>query len=288
MTPAHRPVDELAWAAQILADAGVESPRADARWLLAWVLDVEPGRLPLVDEVTEAQVDAFHDAVGRRAAREPVQHIIGVAPFGPLELAVGPGVFVPRPETEWLVEWATDRLAGRTRPMVVDLCSGSGALALAVATTVPTAEVAAVERASEALVWLRRNVAAVPAAVGERVAVHQADVTDVAAVTALLGSEVDLVVANPPYVPATVPVSPEVAADPADAVFAGSDGMSVIVPMARTIAAITSPGAYVGVEHDDTTADAVVDALAQADAFADIEPHHDLTGRPRFVTARRR
>ncbi|MGC4962060.1 peptide chain release factor N(5)-glutamine methyltransferase [Gordonia sp. DT218] len=287
--PLARVDSELATAERILGDAGIDSARGDAEWLLAAVLGIDRGRLIVVDGLDQDTRDRFRGLVTRRAMRIPLQHIVGAAAFGPAELAVGPGVFVPRPETEFLAEWAVGIAgrAGRT-VTVVDLCSGSGALAIAIATMLPGARVWAVERSPNALEWLRRNVASASPEVRDRITVVAADVTDAAQIRAALPSRsVDVVVANPPYVPQAAQVAPEVAHDPADAVFGGADGMSVIRPMMPIVAGLLRPGGVVGVEHDDTTSAAVVDVVDAVGAFDDVRARDDLAGRPRFVTARR-
>ncbi|MGJ0119057.1 peptide chain release factor N(5)-glutamine methyltransferase [Williamsia sp. MIQD14] len=273
-------------ATDLLRAAGVPSPRVDAELLAAHVLGVDRGRLFLLDTIGSDQRDDLDTAVARRAAREPLQHIIGRAAFGPVELAVGPGVFVPRPETESLLEWAVDECARRPpAPAVVDLCAGSGALAIAVATSVPDASVTAVENDPAAWTWLQRNADAAPEAVRQRMTTRFADVVDPDAVGDL---RADVVVSNPPYVPLGVALDPEVADhDPAVALFGGEDGMSVIVPMVGVIAGILRAGGACGIEHDDSTSDAVVSVLRASGAFTDITAHADLSGRPRFVTARR-
>lgn len=284
--------DEIARAAAELDRAGIDSARADAEWLLAGILGVGRGMLLIADDLDDDVAAAYRAAVGRRARREPLQHITGVAAFGAVDLAVGPGVFVPRPETEWLLTWAIARLAegGDGAPRIADLCSGSGALALGIGAGVPNARIYAVERSPAALMWLRRNADGTGAARarGATVDVIAADVTDPDAMsTAIAPGSLDLVVSNPPYVPTAAAVSPEVRADPAEAVFAGADGLAVIAPMAEVVAGLLRPGGAVGIEHDDTTADEVAGVLAATGAFADIRAHRDLAGRPRFVTARR-
>lgn len=275
--------------ARRLAEAGIDSAGADSAWLLSHVLGVEPGRLLLVDEVSDDDQAAFATLVERRATRTPLQHLTEQAYFAGVELAVGPGVFIPRPETELLVEWATAQareLSAHERPLrIVDLCSGSGALALAIATAVPSAQVIAVERSPHALAYLRRNVVAQPAAVAERVRVIAGDVADPAVLEAC-GPQ-DLIVSNPPYVPASAPVSPEVAHDPADAVFSGESGMDLIDTMVPLIASALVPGGAVAVEHDDTTAAATAVVFERTGLFSQVRSHDDLTGRPRYVTARR-
>jgi release factor glutamine methyltransferase len=211
----------------------------------------------------------------------PLQHLTGTVGFARFELAVGPGAFVPRPETELLAQWAVGTGGG----VVIDLGSGTGALALAIAHELPTARVYAVERSPAALRWLRRN-AADRAAAGDRpVEVVAGDATD-PAVLAELDGTVDLVVCNPPYVPGGVPVPPEVADhDPPEAVFGGPDGLAVIRPVIARAAALLRPGGWFGLEHDESHADAVAGLLR--DAFTRIADHRDLAGRPRYVTAAR-
>ncbi|MEU4568161.1 peptide chain release factor N(5)-glutamine methyltransferase [Micromonospora sp. NPDC023956] len=278
----------LARVTRILAGAGVDAPRAEAELLAAHVLGVPRGRLLLVDGLTPDQLDRLDGLVARRAAREPLQHLTGTAGFRHLELAVGPGVFVPRPETELLVEWGITRARGSAEPLVVDLCSGSGAVALAVAQEVPAARVVAVERSAAALVWLRRN-AAERAAAGDRpIEVVEADVTVPGLLDELAG-RVDVLLCNPPYVPAGTAVPPEVAGhDPAEAVFGGGDGLAVVRPVVARAARLLRPGGALAVEHDDTHGQAVPELIIADGRFDAVTGHVDLAGRPRFTTALRR
>lgn len=270
----------LARAAAQLAEAGVESPRVDAELLAAHVLDIGRGRLLLVDTIRGDELSRFEDLVARRARRIPLQHLLGTAAFRHLELAVGDGVFVPRPETELLAGWGIEHTApGAT---VVDLCSGSGAVALSVADESGAARVVAVERSPAALVFLRRNAAAFPT-----VRVIEADVTAPGLLSELYG-QVDVVLCNPPYVPEGTAVPPEVAEhDPAEAVFGGADGLSVIRPVIALAAALLRPGGVVGIEHDDVHAEAVPALLGADGRFTEATGHPDLACRPRFATARR-
>lgn len=270
----------IADAAAVLAAAGVDSARVDAEYLAAHAAGVDRARV-MFAEPDPAFYPRFRDLVTRRAQRIPLQHLIGTAAFGPVEVQVGPGVFIPRPETEALLEWAMNQPLPPS-PVIVDLCTGSGALALALAHTWPQAQVVAVEKSPEALVYARRNCA------GTAVEVLEADVT-VPSLLADRDGTVDLLVSNPPYIPDGAELDPEVIDhDPAAALFGGPDGMSVIVPIVALAARLLRPGGKLGIEHDDTTADQVVAALDRDGTFGDITARRDLTGRPRFVTATRR
>ncbi|HEU5266530.1 MAG TPA: peptide chain release factor N(5)-glutamine methyltransferase [Jatrophihabitans sp.] len=272
----------LAAATERLAGAGVPSPRVDAELLLGHVLGVPRARALTAGAPDARQSAAFAAAVDRRATREPLQHIVGTAPFRHIEVAVGPGVFVPRPETELLVDAVLPVLRAATRPLAVDLCSGSGALALAIADEVPTARVVAVERPGAASDWLTRNAA------GTRVEPVIADVGDgdlLADLLADLHGRVDAVVANPPYVPAALPVAAEVRHDPDVAVFAGADGLALLPVVIARAAELLRPGGVLAVEHADSHAAAVSRLLAETGRFTDIRDHEDLAGRPRYAVA---
>ena len=269
-------------AVTVLSAAGNPSPRVDAEILAAYVLKIPRSRLALAPPLDQAAADRLRALVAERARRVPLQHLTGVAPFHRVEVAVGPGVFIPRPETELLVEWGLREPAG----IVVDLCAGSGAIALAVATARPDATVHAVERDPEALRWLRSNCD------GTGIRVVAGDATDPATLSDLDG-RVDLVLCNPPYVPAGTTVPPEVAgpeetgSDPYQAVFSGADGLDVIRGLVPRVAALLRPGGRFGVEHDDTQGGSVP-ALLRADGrYGHIEDHRDLAGRPRFTTSTR-
>ncbi|MFL6118623.1 peptide chain release factor N(5)-glutamine methyltransferase [Actinophytocola sp.] len=268
-------------AERVLADAGVASPRADAELIAAHVLDVPRGKLLLTPMVDRQVVDAIAGLVRERAKRVPLQHLLGWAALGPVTVHVGPGVFVPRPETELLLEWGLGVLAGRVAPVVVDLCTGSGALALAVATARPDAVVHAVEVDPTALAWARRNLG------DSGVRLHAGDVTDPSLLTEL-DAQVDLVLCNPPYVPVDTPVPPEVGEhDPFAAVFAGADGLAVIRHVVNLAARLLRPGGAVGIEHDDTQGDAVPALLSTRKVLTGVADHADLSRRPRFATAYR-
>ena len=270
----------LATAAETLREAGVPSPEHDAAELLAHVLGTDRSRLPLVDEVPAAAVGEYDALVARRAAREPLQHLTGRAWFRHVELAVGPGVFVPRPETELLAGWAVESAARLEAPLVVDLCTGSGAIAKAVAHEVPQARVHAVELDEPAYRWAQRNLA------GTGVDLRQGDFG-----TAFddLAGTVDVVVCNPPYVPleAWESVAPEARDhDPHLALFSGADGLDAIRVLAVRAAVLLRPGGVLGVEHADVQGEAVPAVLTATGRWTEVRDHRDLAGRPRFTTAR--
>jgi release factor glutamine methyltransferase len=271
-------------AAEQLAGAGVASPERDADLLLAHVLDVGLGRLPLVDELTGPQHEQYAVLVARRAAREPLQHLTGTAAFRHVELAVGPGVFVPRPETELLAGWAIEHAqlaAGVSRPpVVVDLCAGSGAIAKAVADEVPDAVVHAVELDEGALAWAERNLA------GTGVDLRHGDLA-----TAFddLAGTVDVVVCNPPYIPLEAWESVAAEArdhDPHLALFSGDDGLDAMRVLEQRAALLLRPGGVVGAEHADVQGESAPAVFAATGRWQDVADHRDLAGRARFVTAR--
>lgn len=260
------PRSDVAAAARRLAAAGVGSPRHDAERLA---------------ECAAGDEAAFAAYVARRANGEPLQHITGVAYFRYLELAVGPGVFIPRPETELVAQAAIDFARTCDAPTVVDLCAGSGAIALSVAQEVPTAAVHAVEIDAAAFEWLQRNAA------GSGVHLHH---DDAAIAPPALDGAVDVVVSNPPY----LPIGSESALptevrdhDPGPALYGGPAGLDVIRTIVRRAAGLLRTGGLVVVEHDDTHGESVPDLLAASGDWTAVADHTDLAGRPRFVMARR-
>jgi release factor glutamine methyltransferase len=276
---------EIAQASLRLAEAGVGSPRHDAEELAAWVHGVRRTEL---HRVPDHEFDArYWEVIARRANREPLQHITGAAYFRYLELAVGPGVFVPRPETEVMVGWAIDKLRALdvAEPLIVDLCAGSGAIGLSIAQEVPRARVHSVELSEDAYTWASRNIASAEA--GERVTLHLAD-----AVTALpeLDGRVDVVVSNPPYIPLTEweYVAPEARDhDPELALFSGPDGLDLIRGLERTAQRLLKPGGWAAFEHSDKQGGEVQRIFLEERGWAEASDHRDLTNRPRFVTARK-
>jgi len=279
-------LDEIALATARLAEAGVESPRADAELIAAQIHNVKRSGLHLVPD---AEFDAtFWVDISRRANREPLQHITGRAYFRYLELDVGPGVFVPRPETEVMTGWAIDRLHHMdvSSPVVVDLGTGSGAIALAIAQEVPRARVHAVEADPLARPWTERNIerlaAAAPYTKG-RVTLHGGDFADC---LHELDGQVDLVVSNPPYIPLGAGVPPEVGEyDPPAALWGGADGLDAIRVVERVARRLLRPGGLVAVEHGAPQGAAVYWVFPEEAGWRDTRNHKDLTRRDRFVTA---
>lgn len=262
-----------------LAEAGVGSPRTDAELLAAHAAGTERGMLAFADPGPEFR-DRYDGLVVQRAKRVPLQHLLGTAAFGPVTVHVGPGVFVPRPETESLLEWAVAQRFS-PHPVIVDLCTGSGALALALSKNWPDARVIAVDDSDDALAYARRNSAGTP------VELIHADVTE-PGLLAELDGQVDLVVANPPYIPDGAALEPEVAEhDPPHALFGGPDGMAVIDRIVELAARLLRDAGGCAIEHDDTTSARTVEAFTRTGRFTDVAARHDLTGRPRFVTGMR-
>ncbi|MEN2739087.1 peptide chain release factor N(5)-glutamine methyltransferase [Microbacterium sp. X-17] len=271
-----------------LAQAGVPDPEVDADLLLAFVLGVGRGRVQAL-VVMDAAIDAddarrVRELAARRATREPLQHITGTAPFRSLELAVGPGVFVPRPETEQVVQFAIDALRAvpSAEPVGVDLGTGSGAIALAMATEVPHARVYAVEKSPEAFAWTRRNVESVGAAN------LQAVLGDLADALPELDGAVDVVISNPPYVPDdAIPRDPEVRLfDPAAALYGGADGLDVVRVISGVARRLLRPGGTLVLEHGELQG-AQIRELLTADGWRAAATHRDLTTRDRATTALR-
>lgn len=276
----------LGEATALLAAAGVPSPRADAEQLAAFVLGCPRTHLLAAGVFPAGRHELFRQLVAKRAERIPLQHLTGSVGFRRLELAVGPGVFIPRPETEVLAEWVISRLhtlgsENAAEPLVVDLCTGSGALAIAIAAEVPGARVHAVDDDPAALAWAERNVAGT----GARVFLHLAD-----AAHALpeLNGLVDVVVANPPYLAESqrALLDPEVADhDPPRALWSAEEGLAgprMVIESARRL---LRDGGWLAIEHGDDQGPAVRALLAAG--WTDVEGHADLSGRARFVTARR-
>lgn len=274
----------LAEAARSLAAAGVASPEYDAAELLAFALGTTRPALALVADVDPDREAVFEQLVERRVQREPLQHLLGSAAFRYVELAVGPGVFVPRPETEVLAGWGVDRArevqaAGRS-PVVVDLCTGSGAMALALASEVPGADVHAVELDENAYAWAARNLE------GSGVDLRQGDMADA---FGDLDGTADVIVCNPPYIPLEAYESVAAEArdfDPALALWSGEDGLDAMRVLEQVAARLLRPGGVVGAEHAEVQHESAPAVFARTGRWSDVRDNPDLAGRPRFVTAR--
>jgi release factor glutamine methyltransferase len=274
-------------AAARLANAGVTTPDVDAELLAAHVLGIGRGELAAAsirgDRMPEHAADVFEALVVRRAAREPLQHLTGSAPFRHLELRVGPGVFVPRPETEMVAQLAIDalRAAASESPIGVDLGTGSGALALAMATEVPHARVHAAENSVEAFIWAKENFAA--NAPNARLAF-----IDLADAFPELDGTVSVVVSNPPYVPdEAIPRDPEVRFwDPPAALYGGADGLDVVRVLSGVAMRLLHAGGTLVIEHGEWQGEPIR-ALLAADGWLATATHRDLTLRDRATTALR-
>jgi len=281
--PAMR--DAVRAATHTLSAAGVASAPVDALHLAAHVLGVEVAearRLMILGG--PSLPDDYADLVEERARRVPLQHLTGVAHFRGLTLAVGPGVFVPRPETETLVSLAIhalDRPGMPPAPVVVDLATGSGAIALALKDERPAAQVHAVEVDPLAHGWAVAN--------RDRLGLDvELTLADARAAYEQLCGTVDLVTCNPPYIPDDqVPIDPEVRDhDPALALYGGpGDGLDLPRQLAARAAALLRPGGVLVMEHADQQGPGLLRSLAATSAWAEAADHADLTGRPRVVVA---
>jgi len=276
----------LAAATAVLSSADVPTPSVDAELLLAHATGVERGvllaRAVTRSPVTREQVESLVALVSRRASREPLQHITGTAWFRSLALQVGPGVFVPRPETEGVAQLAVDalRAAPSAEPLAVDLGTGSGALALALATEVPHSRVWAVEISPEAAAWTRRNIDSVGAS---NVTLVLGDMTDA---LPELDGRASVVVSNPPYIPlGMVPRDPEVRLhDPSTALYGGEDGLVLVRALSLTARRLLHPGGALVIEHGEQQG-AAIRGILDADGWRSPETQPDLTGRDRSTTA---
>lgn len=285
---AHTVSAILARAREVLSTAGVPSPDVDAELLVGHVLELSRGQIQ-AKVATDAAISALNAAeifelVERRAAREPLQHITGVASFRYLELLVGPGVFVPRPETEIVAQYAIDSLAASASdaPIGVDLGTGSGAIALAMATEVQHSRVFGVENSPLAFVWTKKNFQRYG---GDNA---RAVFTDLADALPELDGTVAVVISNPPYIPTgAIPRDPEVRLfDPEHALYGGEDGLEVVRMVSQTARRLLHTGGTLVLEHGESQAEAIAALLAN-DGWSAIASHRDLLGRDRATTALR-
>ena len=276
--------EALALASEKLSTAGVPSPQADATWLLCHILETDRSdlltRITFDQDLAAEQLEAFLVALARREKREPLQHITGKAAFRSLELSVGPGVFIPRPETEQVVQYAIDYLRQLPMPGVaIDLGTGSGAIAIAMAIEVPQTKVYAVELSQAAFDYAAKNIEANLAAVELRLGAMQEVVSD------LVGG-LDVVISNPPYIPdSAIPIDPEVRNfDPELALYGGEDGLDVIRDISGIAAALLRAGGLLVLEHAESQSDAIRELLLN-DGWLSVSAFQDATMRYRTITA---
>ncbi len=284
--PGQAIAEALERAVLVLDEAGVAGARVDAELLMGHVLDLSRGavqaKAAVGAELSAAEAAEFFDLVRRRASREPLQHITGRGAFRNLNLAVGPGVFVPRPETEFVAQFAIDalRAVAVPQPIGIDLGTGSGAIALAMATEVPHALVYGVEVSPRAFIWTTQNFRETAADNATAVFIDLADALP------QLNGTVDVVISNPPYIPlGAIPRDPEVRLfDPEIALYGGEDGLDVVRQVSTTAGRLLHPGGILVLEHGELQA-APIAALLAADGWSAIAHHRDLLGRDRATTA---
>lgn len=302
--------DILVDAQHRLSNAGIDSAATESAELLAHVLAVPRNRLFMQDAVTEENRIAFERLMAKRLNRIPLQHITGTAAFRRIELGVGPGVFIPRPESELVAEAAIRFLNELDEPVAVDLCAGSGAITISLAIEVPGTRVIGIELSPEAFPWLEQNIRKFDPVIP--IEVHQIDATDFAdQVFVALSGQCDAVTCNPPYIPQEmIPRDPEVRIhEPAMALYGGPDGLDVIRGIAKTAALLLKPGGLLVIEHADVQGPeagelGVVSVLrgAQLDTelatyiqgtpgdslYTEVGDRQDFNQRPRFTVATRR
>jgi release factor glutamine methyltransferase len=278
--------DALAKASSAFASAGIETPEIDAQLLAAHVLGSSRGSIQsdliIGRELTARELQEFEELAEQRAQRMPLQHLTAKGYFRNLELKVGKGVFIPRPETESVAELAIQALrAVPGEPIAVDLCTGSGAIAISMATEVPNAKVYAWELNPDSEIFLRDNIAAY----GNSVRLTMGDIADDESFKDLVG-KVSVVISNPPYIPVgAIPRDVEVREhDPALALYGGEDGMDVMRVVSRRAMELLVPGGFLVVEHADNQAGVVADLLI-GDGWKQVRSHKDLSGRDRAVSA---
>lgn len=275
---------------KVLAEAGVASAQNDASLLLAFALGIMRTQLDPFAELSSESIQNFEDLIAKRATRIPLQHLTGQAHFRHVTLSVGPGVFVPRPETELLAQVGIDCLKAIPSPrLAVDLCAGSGAVALSMALEVSNTTVHAVEYSEQAFTWLQQNVAdhsTQLSAIGSKVICYLADATD-ESVLAKLTDQVDVVLSNPPYIPeAMIPREPEARDyDPEMALFSGPDGLDVARGVVLVAHSLLKANGLFGMEHADVQGEAVPAILSEQGNWTQVKDNMDYNGLPRYTTA---
>jgi release factor glutamine methyltransferase len=269
-----------------LIEAGVISPQVDAELIACYCLGISRSELALMvatkQEFPKDSMDNFQLALARRVARHPLQHITGIAPFRHLELKVGPGVFTPRPETEQVVGFALEKIESLQSQLIVDLCSGSGAIAISVATEVSGSNVFAVEKSKEAFAYLRDNAASYGLSESN---LRNEDLEDS---LPELDGQVDLVISNPPYIPINAtPIDLEVQLhEPRMSLYGGVDGLDVVRQISVRALKLLRPGGLLVLEHADTQSSAI-GKLLLAQGWLEIEARADLAGKDRMISARK-
>lgn len=276
-----RPNEVLYQGSVRLSELAVDQAASQSRLLLAHVLGVTPSQLLTVEDVSDADRQRFDELLDQRAQGVPVQHLTGSASFRYLDLEVGPGVFIPRPETESVAGWAIEVLKGMDWRVVVELCAGSGAISKAIVTEVSRVQAYANEIDKTAFGYLSRNLA------DTTVRLSRGDMAD--AFPELDGT-VDLVIANPPYIRDadfdTLPLDVR-GHDPREALTSGEHGLDAIGVLAGVAARLLRPGGVLVIEHGDDQGESAPGVLLASGKFTDVADHDDLNGRPRFVTAAR-
>ncbi len=278
-----------------LKNAGVPSPRVDAELLVAFSLGIERNRTGLVREIDDDQYREIEKLVEKRVRRIPLQHILGEQGFRRLVLEVGPGVFIPRPETELLVESTVRYLKDKKqdRNIVIDLCAGSGAIALALATEVGNSDVYAVEKSLEAFSYLTKNVAAnqdLMKTTNSKFVALNASILEPITEFEKLNGIVDALVSNPPYIPnKMIPREPEVKNhEPEMALFGGKDGLDFVRVVIKLAQDLLKPGGFIAIEHADVQGSTVEETgvpylLLESKSFTKVEDRRDLNGLARYT-----
>jgi len=278
-------VEALAFARDALTNAGVSSAEADAYWLLCYAAGISKTelmtRMSFDLGLTEQAHEMFLTLLERRVRREPLQHIVGSAGFLDFEVKVGPGVFVPRPETESLVMLGLEQIKHVDAPRILEVGSGSGVISIGIARARTDAHVVALEASQDAMPFLETNLAELAPAVTLRQGFFPDATFD-------LVNSLDLLISNPPYIPlSAVPIDPEVYLyDPELALYSGEDGLDVIRDLVTVGYDLLTPGGALAIEHADSQSDAVVELLL-AQGYKEVLAHKDLTGRFRLVSARK-
>jgi release factor glutamine methyltransferase len=267
-----------------LKEAGVTSAIVDTELLACYCLGISRSELAIMVATSQPfpaeSIEHFESALARRVARQPLQHITGTAPFRHLELKVGPGVFTPRPETEQVVGFALERISNSASPLIVDLCAGSGAIAISLATEISGSTVFAVEKSREAFSYLRDNAASYGLAESN---LRNEDLVDS---LQDLDGQVDLVISNPPYIPDdAIPIDLEVQLhEPSMSLYGGLDGLDVVRQILGRAMKLLKPGGLLVMEHADSQSSAI-SKLLLAEGWIEIITRADLAGKDRMIAA---